>query len=87
MKEVLQKIVDKAGSFGLPNADITYAQVFLKNHEFGLCLETIVTQIYEYEIKIDEEFYQLVTKAAQKLKMPISNVDYIKTLLANPDNN
>jgi hypothetical protein len=81
MKGLLEKLIHKAGLLGLPSADVNNAQEFLDHHEFGLCLDIIIDQIYEYEIEIDNEFYQQVLKAADRLNIPRNRVNFIEKLL------
>jgi len=81
MKEILQKIIDRTSSLGLAKSDIANANDFLKNREYGLCFDTLVTQLYESQIGIDEGFYELLSKAAAQMKMPLSAFDFIKELL------
>ena len=81
MKQILETIINKAALLGLPSVDINNAQDFLKHHEFGLCLEIIIGQAYEHNIKIDKEFYLLVMDATQKMNIPAEKIDFIKELL------
>jgi hypothetical protein len=81
MRELLRNIIAKAGSLGLPYSDIANAQEFLEHNEFGVCLDTIVTQLYEHDIKIDEEFYSLVLGAANEMKIPEKEIEYVRELL------
>ncbi|WP_207513815.1 MafI family immunity protein [Longitalea luteola] len=81
MEQLLTNIINKAALFGLPPSDISNAKEFLDHHEYALCLETITVQLYENEIRIDNEFYQLVVNAAKKMKASISDFDYIISLI------
>jgi hypothetical protein len=81
MKRLLKSILDRAGRLGLGQADLDLAREFLDIHDFGLCLDTVVTQIYEEGIKIDEGFYLEVVEAARKLGLAMEKVERIKGLL------
>lgn len=81
MKELLYEIIEKAALLGLPDTDISTANEFLDHHEFGLCLDTIITQMYENEVHIDFDFYNMVVAAAKKMEISIGDISFIKKLL------
>jgi hypothetical protein len=81
MKKLLKSILERAGRLGLAQADLDLAQEFLDIHDFGLCLDTVVTQIYEEGVRIDEGFYLEVVEAARKLGLAMEKVERIKGLM------
>ncbi|HEV3411638.1 MAG TPA: MafI family immunity protein, partial [Puia sp.] len=66
MKQTLKSILARAGRLGLAQKHLDLAREFLDGHEFGLCLDTIVTLVCEEGIRVDEEFYREVAGAARK---------------------
>ena len=58
VSNLMVEFLNQAKILGLPIADSNSAEELLENREYGLCFDTIVTQLYEYDIKIDENFYQ-----------------------------
>lgn len=79
--ELLSSIIDCAKELGLPDADVVHATDFLRNNEQGLCFDQIVTQLYEYDIELNTDFYSLVEKAAQKLSLPVEEYSNLKELI------
>jgi hypothetical protein len=80
-KQLLKSILLKAARLGLGQADLDLAREFLDAHDFGLCLDTVVTQIYEEGVRVDEGFYLEVVEAAKKLGLAMEKVERIKGLV------
>lgn len=81
LKKNLQKLISNASILGLNKKDITFAQELLENRELKLCFDTIVTQLYECDIKIDDEFYLLSKKIIQQMKLSQEQYLYLDELL------
>ncbi|GAO44444.1 hypothetical protein [Flavihumibacter petaseus] len=81
MRRLLTEIVEKAGVSGLPKSDLDNARELLKNNEFGLCLDVVVTQVYEHEILIEFGFYELLKEAAAIIGIPCEEIDFIRKLV------
>ena len=82
-KTILNALIDGAKLLGLRQADIKNANGLLEYGEYYLCFDTVITQLYEYDIKIDEQFYLLVTKSAVVLKINENEFLYLKELISN----
>lgn len=61
------------------------AEEFLDYNEWGLALDTIIDQLYEYEIKITEGIYNSISAIAKKMEMEESNYIELKKLINEPD--
>jgi hypothetical protein len=81
MKKLLKSILARADRLGLAQRHLDLAREFLDGHEFGFCLDTIVTLVCEEGIRIDEGFYEEVAEAAKKMGLAQEKVDRIKELL------
>jgi hypothetical protein len=81
LKRLLENIITRAREFNLPAEDILNSREYLDNNEFALCLDTIVTQLYEHDIKIDQEFYLMAKQTAEKLQLPVESVEILKSLI------
>jgi hypothetical protein len=81
MKKLLKSILARAGRLGLGQVHLDLAREFLDGHEFGLCLDTIVTLVCEEGIKVDEGFYLEVAEAAGRMGLPGEKVERIKELV------
>lgn len=80
-KSLVSKIIDAVKDTGLGEDDINNAKMLLMNNEHGLAFDTILTQLYEYEVEIDAEFYDLVVQAARKMKLFEDDYLFIKELV------
>jgi hypothetical protein len=81
MKQLLKSILVRAGRLGLAKRHLDLAREFLDGHEFGLCLDTIVTLVCEDGIRVDEGFYREVAEAAKKLGLESGKVGKVKDLM------
>ena len=84
MKNIVKnliKFIDHAKSFGLLNRDLENAEDFLENNEFGLCFDTIVTQLYEFDVEINEEFCLIADQIGKSLGLEPETYSYIKELI------
>jgi len=81
MKQTLKSILARAGRLGLVQGHLDLAREFLDGHEFGLCLDTIVTLVCEEGIKVDEGFYREVAEAARKLGLEMGKVDRMRGMM------
>lgn len=81
MKQTLKSILARAGRLGLAQGHLDLAREFLDGHEFGLCLDTIVTMVCEDGIRVDEGFYREVAEAAAKLGLDAGKVERVRELM------
>ena len=80
MEKKLQTLIDRAKLLNLDNVDVNIAQEFLENREYGLCLDTIVVQLYEYEINIDLDTLRLIEYLIERMSIPKQKYSYIKDI-------
>ena len=76
-KEQLRIILNDAIKFGLPEDDAKDVEEFIENREYGPALEHIATQIYEYEIEIDVNFYERFIAFSKKLSIQPGTYSYL----------
>ncbi|TWR29959.1 hypothetical protein FPZ43_08910 [Mucilaginibacter pallidiroseus] len=81
VKAHLNSIIDRAASYGLTSVDVDYATDFLAAHEFLLCLDHIVTQLFEYNISVDDQFFIDIEHVAHIVGMPEDDYSHIKSLI------
>lgn len=83
IKNILTVLIESAKTLGLDEQDINTAKEFLEHHEYSLCFDTLITQIYEYDIEIDDEFYEAIIKIASSMNLPFDNYSFMKELIRN----
>lgn len=81
ISKIVSGLIEAANDLGLAGGDINNSKEFLVNREYGLAFDTIVTQLYEYEIEIDSEFYALIVKVAQKMKISENGYSFMIELV------
>jgi hypothetical protein len=79
--KLLSEFIERAAILGLQEADKNLAKEYLDYNEFELCFDQVVTQLYEYNIKVDEDFYRLAETIASKLGIPETGYVYLKELI------
>lgn len=77
---MVSALIEAAKELGLGDVDINNSTEFLENREYGLAFDTAITQLYEYEIEIDDEFYELIVKLAHKMKISEDGYLFMKEL-------
>lgn len=82
LRQKLQQLIDEATKVGLPGVDINHAADFLAYNEYALCLDQVATQLYEYDIKINQPLYDLIFELTGLMKIEDSDYQYLKELLA-----
>ncbi|HRH46022.1 MAG TPA: MafI family immunity protein [Pyrinomonadaceae bacterium] len=80
--EQIELLAAKARDLGLSEKDITEALINLEYNEFGLAFDIIVEQMYEFEIKIDQEFYDLAMDICETMKLDKDEYQYLKELIS-----
>lgn len=81
MKKIVSALIEAAKELGLGDVDINNSIELLENREYGLAFDTIITQLYEYEIEIDDEFYELIVKSAHSMKISEDEYSFMKELV------
>lgn len=81
LSEKLNILLDQSKSFGLSEVDYNTAKEFLEYNEYGLCFDTIITQMFEYDILINEEFYNRIVEIAQKMDVKEEEYTCIQELI------
>jgi hypothetical protein len=82
----LLRLIEIARILGLNERDLKNAEDFLKHNEFGLCFDTIVTQLYEYDIEIDNEFYESISKIGDRMNLKQGSYSFMKELIRDESN-
>ncbi len=86
LKHVFNDLIDAAKLFGLCEIEIKKAQDFLEYNEFELAFDILITQMYEYDIEINDDFYTTIHLIAGMLKLSENDYIFMKELIRNDDN-
>ena len=81
LKKLLIKLLNSAEIFGINDNDLKNAKEFFNYHEYDLCFDIIITQMYEYDIEIDKEFYKLIVLIGNILNLPQENYSFMEELI------
>ena len=80
LRKLLHTLIEKATVFGLPEKDVIYAKDFWEHNEPALCLDQIATQLHEFHIAIDSEFYETVVTCLLLLQLPPTTYSFLEEL-------
>ncbi len=83
MTTLITSIINQAENLGLPNQNIIDAKELVEHNENGIALELIITQIYEYEIKINKSFYEDIESLAKKFKIKQEHYLFLVELITD----
>ncbi|MFC0514394.1 MafI family immunity protein [Mucilaginibacter angelicae] len=81
IKSRILTLINLAGQLGLNEKDIKVAEEYLEYYEWGLSFEHLITQIFEYDVEIDQLFYKMVSDIAVDLKLPDSEYSFLLSLI------
>ncbi|NDV60167.1 MafI family immunity protein [Bacteroides sp. 519] len=80
-KKLFELLFKEADKLGLPQKDLDGAKELFEYNEQGLALDIIVTQLFEYQIPINQDFFNLVNEIAIKMEWSPDLYLYIKELI------
>lgn len=86
LKNALLGLIEIAQILGLNETDLNNAKDYLVYNELWLCFDTIITQMYEYNIEIDNEFYELISEIGKKMNLQCESYFFMKELIRDEDN-
>tara|TARA_R110002096_G_scaffold433381_2_gene652025 strand:- start:76571 stop:76840 length:270 start_codon:yes stop_codon:yes gene_type:complete len=76
LKQVLREV-----STVLPTENISDSHDLLDHGEWGESLDLLCTQLYEYEVPLSKDLYQLIDTTGRMMKMEPSGWDYLGELI------
>nr|WP_294793609.1 MafI family immunity protein [uncultured Mucilaginibacter sp.] len=81
LKNLLINLLEESRLLGLPKDHLDSAYEFLSHREYGLCFDTVVVQMHENDIRIDNNFYNLIKSIAKKMDLSESEYGFISELI------
>lgn len=81
LNKLVSSFIDIAESLGLSAVDIKNAKDLLEYREYGLAFDTVITQLYEYEVEISSEVYEYIKVIAEMMNMPENEFSFMKELI------
>ena len=76
-KKLLYDLLQVAENSGLRKDDARNVAEFIEHHEFHLAIDTLATQLYEYDITSSAAFLQELKLVCDKIDFPVSEIDYL----------
>lgn len=86
LKYLLKVLLNCASALGLKDKDVNNARDLLDHEEFELCLDMVITQMYEYDIEINADFYKLIDEIGFKMNIPEEKYSFMKELIRDENN-
>lgn len=81
IKRALQLLIDIAAQLELNEFDVIQAKELLDHHEFVLSFDTLITQMFEYEIEITPDIYHLIIYIGRYFKLSPNEYEYMQELI------
>ena len=81
LSKTLATLIERADALGLDAKYVNECSEYLFHKEYELCLDTLVTQLYEFDISIDDQFYNLIKNAAVEMKLSDDDHSFMKELI------
>ncbi len=81
LKKLILELIKSVEFIGLSEIELTTSKEFLENQEYGLAFDTIITQLYEHEIKIDVFIFSLINRIAKRMNLAEEDYIFIKELI------
>lgn len=81
----LSKLIERAVELGLRSEDAASARELLEYNESGLALYTVLTQLYEYSVPVDDKFVEDAVAILGLMKIDLNTYRFIYELI--PDEN
>ncbi len=76
MKDIKERL-----KLGLGERDLYNVDEFIKYKEFELGFDTLITQMYEYDIEINDQVYELIVSIGSQLKLSKDKYDFMQELI------
>jgi hypothetical protein len=81
IKKEIKELLILLDSTDFRKEDKKNAEEYLMYNEWGLSLDTIVSQLYEFDIKISTELFNKIKGIAERMKIPESDFSFLKKLI------
>jgi len=75
IKELVKEIIN------LPTADKNNVIMYAENKEYGVAIDTLCNQLYEYNINISISIFNKIENIAKEMDIPISTWDFLKEII------
>ncbi len=81
LNSTLARLIEISKILGLNEGDLNNAREYLIYNEYGLCFDTLITQLYEFDIEINTEFYKLIVQIGELLALDEDSYSFMKELI------
>lgn len=80
-KKILSEYLNETKLLGLRLVDFNNAREFIDRNELGLAFDIVVEQLYEYDIKIEQAFYESTKNVADQLRIESTKYSFLEELI------
>ena len=81
LNDTLNRLIEISKILGLNDIDLNIAREYVMHNEYGLSFDTLITQLYEYDIEINIEFYELLVQIGKMLNLDENSYSFMKELI------
>ncbi|PJJ80279.1 MafI family immunity protein [Mucilaginibacter auburnensis] len=75
-------MIERSKVFGSSEVYVKQACEFLDHREHGLCFDTVVMQLYESDLAISDDYYNLIGEIANKMDVEMQYYSFMESLIA-----
>lgn len=76
IEEIMQALIVRLDHM-LPETDIANARELVDAGEYGVALDLLCNQLYEYDMTIDQQIFDSISHSATLMNMPAEEYDFI----------
>lgn len=80
-KKILSEYLNETKLLGLRLVDFNNAREFIDRNELGLAFDIVVEQLYEYDIKIEQAFYESTKNVVDQLRIESTKYSFLEELI------
>lgn len=77
---LLAELIGAAKAAGLPELDVMNATEALEHNEFGDALDTILVQLFEYEVRVETGFIAKAREACHSMQLDWDQYSFVESL-------
>lgn len=81
LRRKIRDFIDAAELSGAHKRDAVFSRSLLEHNEYGLAFDTLISQMYEHDIRIENSFYLLIAGIAESMDLHEDAYVYMKELI------
>lgn len=80
LRMLITELIGAAKAAGLPELDVRNAREALEHNEFRVALDTILTQLFEYDVRVHSNFIAKAREACHSMELDWDQYSFVESL-------